>query len=81
MAFDSPKLPDWRRPADYDELLKMDRLGFAWELLRRNQQYRKEASGLDCSGCGGLLTITTAAAQIGEGWGLGFPRGSDSICE
>lgn len=36
----------WRLPAAYRYSLDLDGQGRAWEFLRRNQQFRKEAGGL-----------------------------------
>ena len=33
-------LPDWRRPLEYDALLRADRCAFAWEWTRRHRPYR-----------------------------------------
>lgn len=35
--------PDWRRPDQYTYLQGMDRAGWAWEWLRRNSDYRRDA--------------------------------------
>ena len=33
---------DWRDPAQYRDLERLDRSGFAWEYLRRNPKFRRE---------------------------------------
>ncbi|RIA37395.1 hypothetical protein DFR49_3279 [Hephaestia caeni] len=33
---------DWRSPAEYRPLQHYDRAGFAWEIVRRNQDYCRE---------------------------------------
>lgn len=35
-----PRLPDWRSESDAAAFNQLDRLGFAWEFLRRNKTYR-----------------------------------------
>ena len=33
---------DWRAPADYGHTKHIPAAGFAWEYLRRNEDYRRE---------------------------------------
>jgi hypothetical protein len=70
--------PDWLDPAAYRHLLSMDRAGFAWELLRRNADYRLEAA----RGAGkvretrlesGSRVLTCAGSVAAGRWGLLFP--------
>ncbi len=32
---------DWRRPETYEKIRDLDAVGFAWEYLRRNPDYRR----------------------------------------
>ena len=33
---------DWRSPATYEPMQNLDIVGFAWEYLRRNPDYRRD---------------------------------------
>lgn len=60
---------DWRRPETYEKIRDLDAVGFAWEYLRRNPDYRRA-----------YLELTEAISAIGHTpssplrhWGLSFP--------
>lgn len=40
------KKPDWRSDADYEFTKELDRAGWAWEFLRRNNEYRSDYEAL-----------------------------------
>lgn len=64
---------DWRDPADYADLARLDLASLAWEFLRRNPQYRAEqAARTEDSGDG-----PAAAAR----WGLRFPVPPDASAD
>jgi hypothetical protein len=60
-----PRKPDWRSPSNYHYLEKLDRAGWAWEFLRRNQEYRKDFVRI-------LDSTAPEATAIAERWGLSF---------
>ncbi len=60
---------DWRSPAAYRHDLHIPAAGFAWEYLRRNDEYRHDVQTL-------ALTGTTDARELetfAQRWGLRFP--------
>ncbi|MFC3074608.1 transcriptional regulator domain-containing protein [Shinella pollutisoli] len=60
---------DWRSPAAYGHTKHIPAAGFAWEYLRRNDEYRR-----DCRTIG--LTERAAARDLDafeDRWGLRFP--------
>ena len=56
--------PDWRSAADYAPLLALHRPGFAWEFLRRNPDYRRDAEQLISNGG------AAGAGDLPRRWGL-----------
>lgn len=68
--------PDWRDPADYAHLIEMQRPAFAWELLRRNPDYRRTApvAARLHREEGGILFTSPLAARLAAPWGLEFLR-------
>lgn len=59
---------DWRSPAAYGDIRHLPAAGFAWEYLRRDDEYRRE-----------FRAITTSAESVPERleafvqrWGLRF---------
>ncbi|WP_158703027.1 transcriptional regulator domain-containing protein [Allosphingosinicella vermicomposti] len=48
MASPAPAETQWREQSAYQPLRGLDRAGFAWEFLRRNEEYRRTAR-LHCS--------------------------------
>ncbi|MFZ0209215.1 MAG: DUF6499 domain-containing protein [Roseiarcus sp.] len=61
---------DWRSPTAYEHLLDMDAANLAWELLRRNPDYRNDYSQTD------RMRALGAGAEALPGsarsWGLTF---------
>ena len=62
---------DWRSPAVYDHTRNITAAGFAWEYLRRNDEYHQDYSK--------LMSCRTQTARALEAfsqrWGLRFrPR-------
>jgi hypothetical protein len=68
--------PDWRNADDYAPLAGLDRPAFAWELLRRDPAYRRDAAGVAPAGEAGLILVDPDAARLAARWGLSFPGGS-----
>lgn len=64
---------DWRGVGSYLYVRELDRAGFAWELLRRNPHYRKEAEDLPSFELleSGRRRVE-AAPGPGPRWGLSF---------
>ena len=68
---------DWRDGASYEDLNQLDRRGFAWEYLRRNERFRRERqeSGADEEARAlGTLIVKTAPEPVALDWGLRFRR-------
>lgn len=62
---------DWRAPAAYEHTKHIPAAGFAWEYLRRNEDYRREYHIL-------AATQRPEAHQLerfSQRWGLRFRRG------
>jgi hypothetical protein len=57
-------LPDWRDTGAYAAVLAGGRLALAWELLRRDSDYRSDFSA---------VRGEDAAAHFTTMWGLHFP--------
>ena len=60
---------DWRFPAAYRHAKHIPAAGFAWEYLRRNDEYRRDCRTI-------ALTAGAAARDLEEfahRWGLRFP--------
>ncbi len=60
---------DWRRPETYEKIHDLDAVGFAWEYLRRNPDYRR--AYIDSGD-----TTTAFGHEIPSPvrhWGLSFP--------
>lgn len=60
---------DWRSPAAYGHTKHIPAAGFAWEYLRRNDEYRRDFRTI-------ALTAGAAARDLEEfahRWGLRFP--------
>lgn len=71
---------NWRDPANYKSLLKLDRAGWAWEWLRRNPDYIALTTQLPMPerrpvwpGAGLKIMEPSDAATR---WGLQFRRGT-----
>ena len=59
---------DWRSPAAYEHTKHIPAAGFAWEYLRRNDEYRRDCQTI-------ALTAGAAARDLEEfahRWGLRF---------
>jgi len=71
--------PNWREPAHYKPLLKLDRAGWAWKWLRRNPDYIARMAGrapnlpLVLPGSG-VPVIPATDADDASDWGLRFRR-------
>ncbi len=72
-------LPLTWRTSNYDDLVHMDRAGWAWEFLRRNTAYRESAredapSGHEIIQMSPTLKVIQAArlSPNAERWGLRF---------
>jgi hypothetical protein len=61
---------DWRSPASADSLKRLNRAGFAWEFLRRNQEYRAGYERIAGSGNENKPEVANAAANFARHWGL-----------
>jgi hypothetical protein len=63
---------DWRAPASYGHAKAIPPAGFAWEYLRRHEDYHRDFETI-CS------VKQSAATQLGaftQRWGLRFPMRS-----
>lgn len=71
-----PTPPDWRNAADYVHLIDMPRPAFAWELLRRNPDYRRAArvAAPQHREEGPILFASPPATRLAAPWGLEFLR-------
>ena len=71
---------DWRRRESYRYTAALPRRGWAWEFLRRNPDYRRDAAALSTAAameaCDDGLTVLTAGAarRALARWGLLFRR-------
>lgn len=66
----------WRDPAFYRVLLQCGRAGLAWELLRRNPEYRKGIHAPQQQRCHqvGPFILKGVDSGIATRWGLHFHR-------
>lgn len=72
-----PPVRDWRDEATYEDLKRLDRRGFAWEYLRRNETFREtlhETPASEMRVVRGALVIYAAPNATLEQWGLRFRR-------
>lgn len=60
---------DWRSPAAYGHTKHIPAAGFAWEYLRRNDEYRQDFETIALTGQPGSRDLEAFAAR----WGLRFP--------
>ncbi len=60
---------DWREPAGYEYAKTIPATGFAWEYLRRHDDYNRDYEKLAARGC---LSKNMLGA-FSERWGLRFP--------
>ena len=64
----------WRDRSAYHYVEALDRSGFAWELLRRNHRYRREAAGVAPPQIdSGRIVRVRALPGRAPRWGLCFP--------
>ena len=60
---------DWRIPAAYKHLKDLSAAGFAWEYLRRNDDYLNDFQTI----AGTKTPATEALDAFARRWGLRFP--------
>ncbi|MFD1254278.1 transcriptional regulator domain-containing protein [Devosia equisanguinis] len=60
---------DWRSPAAYGHTKHIPAAGFAWEYLRRNDEYRRDCQTIASTGGAAARDLEVFAAR----WGLRFP--------
>lgn len=63
---------DWRSPAAYRHAKHIAAAGFAWEYLRRNDEYRHDFQTIALTGQPGSPELEAFAHR----WGLRFPMRS-----
>ncbi len=61
---------DWRAPAAYRHTKHLPAAGFAWEYLRRNDEYRNDYQTISLNGRSGARDLEAFANR----WGLRFPK-------
>jgi len=61
---------DWRTPAAYKRIKDLPPAGFAWEFLRRNDEYRHDFQIITLTGRLGERQLERFAQR----WGLRFPK-------
>jgi hypothetical protein len=61
-------MPDWR--SETAPLNQLERQGFAWEFLRRNQEYRTGYERIMGAGNDNKPELANAAANFARHWGL-----------
>ncbi|AWC24829.1 MULTISPECIES: transcriptional regulator domain-containing protein [Hyphomicrobiales] len=61
---------DWRSPAAYGDIRHLPAAGFAWEYLRRNDEYRHDFQTIALTGKPGARQLERFAQR----WGLRFPE-------
>lgn len=65
---------DWRTPAAYSHVKNLPPAGFAWEYLRRNEDYRNDVRRLEQRS-----TLDEAEMEVfAYRWGVRFPARSRS---
>ncbi|MBS1164388.1 MAG: hypothetical protein H6R00_413 [Proteobacteria bacterium] len=60
---------DWRSPAAYAHARSISASGFAWEYLRRDEDYRRDYQRVVALS----QSSSDAKAAFSERWGLRFP--------
>ncbi|HJO66435.1 MAG TPA: DUF6499 domain-containing protein [Sphingomonas sanguinis] len=63
---------DWRSPAAYAHTKTISTAGFAWEYLRRNDEYREDFLSARADGHVGVDRLERFVRR----WGLRFPKRS-----
>lgn len=66
---------DWRSPAAYRHTKHLPAAGFAWEYLRRNDEYRHDFQTIALTGPPDARQLESFAQR----WGLRFPKRSRRI--
>ncbi len=64
---------DWHAPAVYEHADKIPAAGFAWEYLRRDDEYHKDYEKLMSR----RLQAAKALGAFSRRWGLRFPPGPE----
>ncbi|MFN8680386.1 transcriptional regulator domain-containing protein [Paracoccus sp. P2] len=59
---------NWRTPSAYRHVKDLPAAGFAWEYLRRNEDYRKDVERFNRTGAFTAEELDTFASR----WGLRF---------
>lgn len=62
----------WRSPETIENLSRLERPGFAVELLRRNAAYRRDYARMLRQVARKKLTLDAALSNLGHRWGLRF---------
>lgn len=62
----------WRSPATIENLNRLERPGFAMELLRRNPAYRRDYATVLRRIARNRLDTEAALSDLGHRWGLRF---------
>lgn len=65
-------ITDWRSPETIEELNRLDRPGFAAELLRRNSAYRRDYARTLRQIERGVVDPDQARSNLAHRWGLRF---------
>ncbi|NJL73615.1 MAG: hypothetical protein HC888_19890 [Candidatus Competibacteraceae bacterium] len=73
-----PATLDWRTASDYDYTATLDADGWAWEFLRRNQEYRADFEQCRAAERAASPAATELMEAASQRWGLRFPGRSRS---
>jgi hypothetical protein len=63
---------DWRSPKKDSYLKRLDRAGFAWELLRRNPAYQNDYKSIVRGGAPDAEFGGVTSEALARRWGLSF---------
>jgi Family of unknown function (DUF6499) len=74
-----PASSNWRSPNENDYLKHLDRAGFAWEFLRRNQTYQEDYETIVRGATSDVGSGGTTSEALARRWGLSFP-GRSKAC-
>jgi hypothetical protein len=77
-SFMMPSATDWRSVTSYQYLTRLDRLGFAWEFLRRNAAYQDDYNRLTREDSSNADSEARPTDGLGRRWGLSF-RGRSAV--
>jgi len=72
---------DWRDPSRYQPLLKLDRVGWAWEWLRRNPEFVAAMPKSSVQGAMEPRVVTVSDAPLAARWGILFCRARRRLLE